>query len=1342
MRPACCHGGRRSSLQSPELTDGPDHGCLVGYGHALGRRHNSWRRALGALAARRSASGEGATSVVWLARHAQTGQRAALKRAKEGAEGAAAALFGRRCSWPGCGGGGGPALLDAGAGLSRDRMGRGRAASTAGSPASRHVEPADERETLAAVVAHAVARGPRGAPPGGVSSRRRQARERPLRADSRSSPARDRPRRRSRRAATLDRPRALARVEVSAAAGAFGGTPRYAAPELRERGEAGPAADLWALGLLLAEILDPAVARAGDPARRRRRLGPRRRERSRRAGSRRSWRRPRAVARAPRGWPGERRAGSSSAPTIARPGRRASTACGGPTCAARGRARGRRASVSPALGEPARTWIEEALAASRAPSRRALEAARDGRRASGGSSSRSGAVQRSRWLVSLVGPSAAAWPLGIEDRGRGGARGARRRAGPRARARVVDARRRARARRGARASEWRVRRRAPSEPRAWCASSRARCRTPRRLRSPKTTWPAALAPADAGRAARRGARARGRDRPRVGRAHGRRAGPRSTRCAPRSPGVGATTAEAAARGRASHGAPTTGAWRLERAGDPGAPGVGRARSRRAPSASSKARRGRRPRPCGRSWPCGAGRYEAGLRVVERALVESIDAEAQSRLEAVAGPARARRAAATRAALARVRARRRARDARRRRRRRGDVPDERGRGGDRRGRHGPRARERHARRAPLGAARSARARRARLARARRRRSRRSAPCTRPTRRPTRRARAALESHDARAVAYARWAQVEVRAPGDARRATWAIEASERLRGRGQPKDALRAARAPARLGARERRRSRRRERATPTRLDARRTGALGVVGRARAAPSSPAGVTTATAPCSARSSSLVDVPAPLGSRGPALDAAAAPRDRRAATATRRAASSSRARPRRARSATGRPPELRGLARRRSPGRARPPIGAADVAFAPAQVAGSSRPSSARSRRATACARCSSRSSTRWCSGPASSAASCSCARPTAASCRAPRATSPATTSTGEQLALSQTIARRAIETGDAVVATDALSTLGDAHASVHALRCAASSPCRSLARGEALGVVYLDDRVRKGAFGPRELAWVRVVASQAAMAIADARDAVLLRRAARRAERARVRRRGRCCASARPSSRRRAPSSSSRATARENRYRYDEIAGRSEPMRELLRLVDRVTAQRRARARRRRERHAARSSSRAPSTRTAARARRPFVTENCASVPETLLESTLFGHVRGRLHRGLVDARGPLRRGRRRHALPRRDRRDVARRCRPSSCACCRTARCARSAASARARSTCASSARPTATSRRWSPRAPSAKTSSTGSTSSPSACRRCASDPRTSRCSSSTSRRKHGPGAP
>jgi transcriptional regulator with GAF, ATPase, and Fis domain len=222
--------------------------------------------------------------------------------------------------------------------------------------------------------------------------------------------------------------------------------------------------------------------------------------------------------------------------------------------------------------------------------------------------------------------------------------------------------------------------------------------------------------------------------------------------------------------------------------------------------------------------------------------------------------------------------------------------------------------------------------------------------------------------------------------------------------------------------------------------------------------------------------------------------------------------------------------------------------------------------------------------------------------------------------GDQLALSQTIARRAIAEGDSVVATDAFSTLGDVHASVHALKLRSVLAVPLVARGETLGVVYLDDRVRRGAFGPRELAWVRVLATQAALAIADARDAVLLRRAARRAERARARLEAAL-------SERDAQLDATRAQlamardGSETRYRYDEIAGRSEPMRELLHLVDRVTAsdvpvlligesgtgkELVARAM-----HA-----------NGPRARRTFVTENCASVPETLLESTLFGHVKG------------------------------------------------------------------------------------------------------------------------
>src|SRR4029079_7791912 len=92
-------------------------------------------------------------------------------------------------------------------------------------------------------------------------------------------------------------------------------------------------------------------------------------------------------------------------------------------------------------------------------------------------------------------------------------------------------------------------------------------------------------------------------------------------------------------------------------------------------------------------------------------------------------------------------------------------------------------------------------------------------------------------------------------------------------------------------------------------------------------------------------------------------------------------------------------------------------------------------------------------------------------------------------------------------GRPVVAVDAAGDLPEVHESVHALKLRSVLAVPLVARGEPLGVVYLDDRVRRGAFGARELSWVSLVATLAALAIADARDQLLLRRAARRAERA-------------------------------------------------------------------------------------------------------------------------------------------------------------------------------------------------------------------------------------------
>jgi transcriptional regulator with GAF, ATPase, and Fis domain len=223
-------------------------------------------------------------------------------------------------------------------------------------------------------------------------------------------------------------------------------------------------------------------------------------------------------------------------------------------------------------------------------------------------------------------------------------------------------------------------------------------------------------------------------------------------------------------------------------------------------------------------------------------------------------------------------------------------------------------------------------------------------------------------------------------------------------------------------------------------------------------------------------------------------------------------------------------------------------------------------------------------------------------------------------TAEQVSLSQTLARRAVELGEPVVAVDAAGELSSMHQSVHALKLRSVLAVPLIARGEVLGVVYLDDRVRRGAFGPRELAWARTIASLAAVAIADARDQVLLRRAARRARRATAElaetlahREAALDVAERELARAR--------VGRGTRFDYDEIVGESEAVRAMLRIVDRVTGSDVpvllvGESGSGKELVARAIHNNGP------RSARPFVGENCGAIPEGLLESTLFGHARG------------------------------------------------------------------------------------------------------------------------
>jgi serine/threonine-protein kinase PknK len=236
--------------------------------------------------------------------------------------------------------------------------------------------------------------------------------------------------------------------------------------------------------------------------------------------------------------------------------------------------------------------------------------------------------------------------------------------------------------------------------------------------------------------------------------------------------------------------------------------------------------------------------------------------------------------------------------------------------------------------------------------------------------------------------------------------------------------------------------------------------------------------------------------------------------------------------------------------------------------------------------------------------------------------------------GVQLSLSHSLAERALATSDPVVAVDAAGELPEVHESVHALKLRSVLAVPLIARGQALGVVYLDDRVRRGAFGPAELGWVRLVAALAAVAIADARDQLALRRTARRAARAEAR-------LGRELARREAEldvAERELARARDERstrYVYDDVIGESAPVRALLALVDRVTPSE-VPVLVTGESGSGKELVARAIHRNGPRGTGPFVSENCSAIPEGLLESTLFGHVRGaftgasRPHAGLFE----------------------------------------------------------------------------------------------------------------
>ena len=236
-------------------------------------------------------------------------------------------------------------------------------------------------------------------------------------------------------------------------------------------------------------------------------------------------------------------------------------------------------------------------------------------------------------------------------------------------------------------------------------------------------------------------------------------------------------------------------------------------------------------------------------------------------------------------------------------------------------------------------------------------------------------------------------------------------------------------------------------------------------------------------------------------------------------------------------------------------------------------------------------------------------------------------------------VSRTIERKALEGGTPIIVTDAPIDArfsdSDSIADMR-LRSILAAPVRS--KSGTVGMIYLDNRFERGVFEERQVPLIRMFADQAAVAL---RNAQLHEQNEQRLEeltmaKSEVEELNRILAD------RIAQTSAELMEVKEQvlrerdqaplKYSYSKIVGQSRPMRDVFHLLDKVT------------------DSDVPvlihgpsgtGKELVARAihfngprkRAAFISENCAAIPETLLESELFGYKKGSFTGATADKKG-------------------------------------------------------------------------------------------------------------